>query len=400
MMTETKEIRGFALLCDSNGIIKTVLRDDFGLGNNESEGKLFVNLIDPDMRKQSLDFLLEIKQKKISFDFRLNINVKQLPFDFYFIGILLVDDLLIIGADNHKDAIDFVNHLQQINNEQSNQIRKLLKQDVQSVKKDSDDSAYLFDEITDLNNTLVNLQRELTRKNIELARLNELKNKFLGMAAHDLRNPIGVIMGFSDYLMEDMESVMSEDQVQMLKTIQSSSEFMLHLLEDLLDIAAIESGKLMLVLQKTDLTTLVRKNANLNAIIAAKKNINIQVEAHGPIPEVKIDVNKIEQVMNNLISNAIKYSMPGTLIKVNISCGNDLITVAVTDQGQGIPTDEMEKMFNPFQQTSVKATAGEKSTGLGLSIVRNIVLGHGGNIWVESMMGEGSTFFFTLPFKK
>ena len=399
-MTETKEIRGFALLCDSNGIIKTVLRDDFGLGNNESEGKLFVNLIDPDMRKQSLDFLLEIKQKKISFDFRLNINVKQLPFDFYFIGILLVNDLLIIGADNHKDAIDFVNHLQQINNEQSNQIRKLLKQDVQSVKMDSDDSAYLFDEITDLNNTLVNLQRELTRKNIELARLNELKNKFLGMAAHDLRNPIGVIMGFSDFLMEDMESVMSEDQVQMLKTIQNSSEFMLHLLEDLLDIAAIESGKLMLVLQKTDLTALVRKNANLNGIIAAKKNINIQVEAHGPIPEAKIDVNKIEQVMNNLISNAIKYSIPGTLIKVNISCDNDLITVAVTDQGQGIPTDEMEKLFNPFQQTSVKATAGEKSTGLGLSIVRNIVLGHGGKIWVESMVGEGSTFFFTLPFKK
>ena len=397
---ETKEIRGFALLCDSNGIIKNVLRDDFGLANNESEGKLFVNLIDPDMRKQSLDFLLEIKQKKIYFDFRLNINIKQIPFDFYFIGISLANDLLIIGADNHKDAIDFVYHLQQINNEQSNQIRKLLKNEVQSVPKGSDESEYLFDEISELNNTLVNLQRELTRKNIELARLNELKNKFLGMAAHDLRNPIGVIMGFSDFLMEDMETVMSEDQIQMLITIQHSSEFMLHLLEDLLDITAIESGKLVLELQKADLVSLVRKNANLNGIIATKKNINIQIEVPGFIPEVKIDVNKIEQVMNNLISNAIKYSMPGTLIKVNISCENDLITVAVKDQGQGIPADEIEKLFKPFQRTSVRATAGEKSTGLGLSIVRNIVLGHGGNIWVESKLGEGSTFSFSIPANK
>jgi len=397
---ETKEIRGFALLCDSNGIIKNVLRDDFGLANNESEGKLFVNLIDPDMRKQSLDFLLEIKQKKISFDFRLNINIKQIPFDFYFIGISLANDLLIIGADNHKDAIDFVYHLQQINNEQSNQIRKLLKKDVQSVQKGPDESEYLFDEISELNNTLVNLQRELTRKNIELARLNELKNKFLGMAAHDLRNPIGVIMGFSDFLMEDMETVMSEDQIQMLITIQHSSEFMLHLLEDLLDITAIESGKLVLELQKADLVSLVRKNANLNGIIATKKNINIQIEVPGFIPEVKIDVNKIEQVMNNLISNAIKYSMPGTLIKVNISCENDLIIVAVKDQGQGIPADEIEKLFKPFQRTSVRATAGEKSTGLGLSIVRNIVLGHGGNIWVESKLGEGSTFSFSIPANK
>jgi len=399
-MMETKEIRGFALLCDSNGIIKNVLRDDFGLANNESEGKLFVNLIDPDMRKQSLDFLLEIKQKKISFDFRLNINIKQIPFDFYFIGISLANDLLIIGADNHKDAIDFVYHLQQINNEQSNQIRKLLKKDVQSVQKGPDESEYLFDEISELNNTLVNLQRELTRKNIELARLNELKNKFLGMAAHDLRNPIGVIMGFSDFLMEDMETVMSEDQIQMLITIQHSSEFMLHLLEDLLDITAIESGKLVLELQKADLVSLVRKNANLNGIIATKKNINIQIEVPGFIPEVKIDVNKIEQVMNNLISNAIKYSMPGTLIKVNISCENDLIIVAVKDQGQGIPADEIEKLFKPFQRTSVRATAGEKSTGLGLSIVRNIVLGHGGNIWVESKLGEGSTFSFSIPANK
>ena len=396
-MTTDNEIKGFALLCDSIGMIKTVLRDDFGLANNEAGGKLFVNLVNADMRKLTLDFLLEIKQKKISFDTRLIININQTPFYFYFIGIQLSDDLLIIGAENHNDAIDFVNNLQQINNEQSNIIRKLFKKEVQSGQKSSEKNQYLFTEITKLNNNLVNLQRELTRKNIELERLNELKNKFLGMASHDLRNPIGVILGYSDYLLEDLDNKLSEDQIKMLNTIQHSSEFMLNLLENLLDIAAIESGKLLLVLQKTNIQKLVTKNANLNGVIAAKKNINIQVETSVPIPEVKIDVNKIEQVMNNLISNAIKYSMPGTFIQVNISIDDGLIIVAVTDQGQGIPTDEMDKLFKPFQRTSVKATGGEKSTGLGLSIVRNIVIGHGGNIWAESKVGEGSTFFFSLP---
>ena len=199
-MTTDNEIKGFALLCDSIGMIKTVLRDDFGLANNEAGGKLFVNLVDANMRDQTLDFLLEIKQKKISLDNQLIINVNQTPFYFYFIGIQLGDELLIIGAENHSDAIDFVNNLQQINNEQSNIIRKLFQKEVQSVQKSSERNQFLFTEITNLNNNLVNLQRELTRKNIELERLNVLKNKFLGMAAHDLRNPIGVIMGFSDFL--------------------------------------------------------------------------------------------------------------------------------------------------------------------------------------------------------
>ena len=379
-MSTHKEIKGFALLCDSIGVIKSVLRDDFGLTNNEAGGKLFVSLVDADMRKLTLDFLLEIKQKKISFDTRLIINVNQIPFYFYFIGIQLSEELLIIGAENHNDAIDFVNNLQQINNEQSNIIRKLFQKEVKSVQKSTEKSEYLFTEITNLNNNLVNLQRELTRKNIELERLNALKNKFLGMAAHDLRNPIGVIMGFSDYLLEDPENKLSEDQTKMLHTIQHSSEFMLHLLEDLLDIAAIESGKLLLVLQKTDIQQLVMQNANLNRVLSAKKNIHIQIVTSGPILRVKIDVNKIEQVMNYLISNAIKYSMPGTFIQIHISVDNGFIIVAVTDQGQGIPHDEIEKLLKPFQRTSVRTTEGEKSSGLGLSILQDIVMGHGSNI--------------------
>ncbi len=251
----------------------------------------------------------------------------------------------------------------------------------------------------ELNQDLNNLTRELQKKNVELKKLNDLKNQFLGIAAHDLRNPIGIIMGYSNFLLEELEHEMTDDQITMLKTIQSTSEFMIHLLEELLDISALESGKLRLETQKTDLLGLVRKNANLNNVIATKKNIHIQVESYETIPEVIIDRGKIEQVLNNLISNAVKFSLPGTTVKVNLFLAGDHVTVSVVDQGPGIPANETEKLFKPFQRTSVRSTAGEKSTGLGLSIVRNIILGHQGKIWVESKVGVGSAFYFSLPLR-
>lgn len=255
----------------------------------------------------------------------------------------------------------------------------------------------LRNSMMELNQELNNLTRELQKKNAELKKLNDLKNQFLGIAAHDLRNPIGIIMGYSDFLLNDLEDKLNDDQVNMLNTIQSTSEFMVHLLEELLDVTAIESGKLRLDAQKTDLPALIRKNASLNAFLASKKNIVIQVFSYEPIPEVLIDEKKIEQVMNNLISNAVKFSFPGSTVKVSLFLSGDHITVAVADQGQGIPDDETSLLFKPFQRTSVKTTAGEASTGLGLSIVRNIILGHRGKIWLESKVGVGSTFYFSLP---
>jgi signal transduction histidine kinase len=252
----------------------------------------------------------------------------------------------------------------------------------------------------ELNQELNNLTRELQKKNAELKKLNDLKNQFLGIAAHDLRNPIGIIMGYSDFLLEDLEGALTEEQINMLTTIQSTSEFMGHLLEELLDISAIESGKLRLDIQSVDLLALVKVNASLNSVIAAKKNIFIQVNSFETVPKVLIDANKIEQVMNNLISNAVKFSMPGTTVKVNLFLSGDHVTVSVADQGQGIPDGETDKLFKPFQRTSVKTTAGEKSTGLGLSIVRNIILGHHGKIWLESKVGVGTTFYFSLPINR
>lgn len=251
-----------------------------------------------------------------------------------------------------------------------------------------------------LNNELNNLARELQKKNIQLDQLNQLKSQFLGMAAHDLRNPIGSIMLFSDFILQDEEGSLSDELKQIVTIINKSSQFMLHLLDELLDIVKIESGKLELKYEVVDPAEFLRNNIEVNAIIATQKQIKVALHIPEKLPDLELDPTKIEQVLNNLISNAIKFSYPQTTITVSaFTTGNEII-ISVRDQGQGIPEKEIDLLFKPFSRLSPKGTAGEKSTGLGLSIAKRIIIGHLGRIWVESKPGEGTTFHFSLPINR
>ena len=261
----------------------------------------------------------------------------------------------------------------------------------------SSDTHLLQKNLLEFNQELSNLTREIQKKNAEMLKLIEFKNRFLGMAAHDLRTPIGTIMGFSDILLGEAAEKLSTIQTRMLTAIQSSSKFMLHLLNDLLDISKFDSGKLILEKHKVNIVRLIIRNIELNSVIAKTKNITIQFNPIESIIEINIDPEKIKQVMNNFIGNALKFSLPGTVITVKSFLNENNITVSIEDQGPGIPENEMNKLFIPFETTSVKSTGGEKSTGLGLSIVRNIIRGHQGKIWAESTVGKGSIFYFSLP---
>ena len=253
--------------------------------------------------------------------------------------------------------------------------------------------------LVNLNNEFSNLNRELQKKNTELTKLNELKNHFLGMAAHDLRNPLGAIRNLSEFLLEEARDSLSAEYIQFLELIHSSSNFMLSLLDELLDIARIEAGKLELNFQATDIISLIKSCVDINNVLAEKKKVQIRLEHFEAIPLVELDSMKIEQVMHNLLSNAIKFSPEGGLIKVNVFLSGEHVTVSVADQGPGIPEEDIQKLYQPFAKTSVKAPGGEKSTGLGLAIVHKIILGHMGKIWVESKLDQGTAFFFSLPLK-
>ncbi len=243
-------------------------------------------------------------------------------------------------------------------------------------------------------------QSQLLDRNTTLEALNEQKNRLLGMAAHDLRNPLGVILAYSDFLETEASAVLDADQRDFVSTIKSTSEFMLNLINDLLDVSTIESGRLHLDPAPTDLNELVRHNVSRNRVLAHQKRIGLDFEDTEKLPPITIDRGKIEQVLNNLIGNAVKYSHPDTRVTVRIARDETLVTVSVADQGQGIPEEDLPKLFKAFGRTSVQATAGEQSTGLGLAIVRKIVEGHGGAMSVQSCVGKGSTFSFTLPMNR
>jgi len=198
-------------------------------------------------------------------------------------------------------------------------------------------------------------------------------------------------------MLDKLNEPNKSDLLEFIKRIRKIGKFMLSLVNDLLDIANIESGQLELNLSEQDLRIVIREVINMNSIFAQAKSMEIIFEEPGLPVMLLIDRPKIEQVITNLLSNAIKYSFPGSAIFLRLENEGSMARVSVKDQGQGIREEELQKLFKPFQKTSTKSTAGEKSTGLGLLIVKKIVEAHHGEIGVTSKFEEGSVFFFKLP---
>lgn len=258
---------------------------------------------------------------------------------------------------------------------------------------------------TEYEKKVINATQDLKSKNLELGKdnnklqyMNQMKSEFLGMAAHDLCNPVSILNAYSDMLLTGCVGELSEEQKKILNNMKHNFTHMMDMIGNLMDMAMIEAGKLELQQDKVDdIKELVEECCDAQSINAKNKNIQIQIHATENLNPTFIDKSRIRQVVNNLLSNAIKYSHKDTLININLANQNDSVRIDVQDHGQGIPKDEQGKLFQSYSKTSVRPTAGEKSTGLGLSIVKKIVEAHGRDITVTSEEGQGSTFSFEVP---
>jgi len=396
-MNPLPEARGLALLCDPAGNVVRVLRDDLGLAARMPPGSPLADLADPEVREKVGRFIAELRERQAAYDWEITVSVDGELHLLHFAGAQIAEGLLVVGACSRHGMAQMSDEMMQINNEQANAQRATAKDLSLATghRRERDDAQY--DELTQVNNELANLHRELARTNAELAKLNEQKNRFVGMAAHDLRSPLGVILTYSEFLEIEAGPVLSEEQREFVSTIKTTSEFMLRLVSDLLDVSSIESGQLTLDLRPVDLAELVRRHVALNRVLATPKAIAVECEPPSALPTVLADAGKLEQVLNNLIGNAVKFSHRDTRVIARVTSADGFATVAVQDQGQGIPAAELPRLFKVFGKSSVRSTAGEPSTGLGLAICRRIIESHGGRIGVESTVGRGSTFFFTLP---
>jgi signal transduction histidine kinase len=239
-------------------------------------------------------------------------------------------------------------------------------------------------------------EEQIRTKNKELHDLNDLKNKFLGIASHDLRNPLYLIRSFSEILVGESIGKVNEKQMGLLKKIFNSSEFMRALLENLLDISKIESGTIELEKTVQDINDITKKQMELFELLAEKKNTTLHLKLE-KIPPFAFDKNAVIQAIGNYIGNAIKFSPENINIYVSTEIQNNKLKFSVRDEGPGISQADQKLLFGEFQTLSAKPTGGEKSTGLGLAIVKKLIKLHGGEVGVLSELGAGSTFYFTLP---
>jgi hypothetical protein len=243
---------------------------------------------------------------------------------------------------------------------------------------------------------------ELSAKNEQLTELNKLKDDILHIASHDLRSPLNGILGYTQLLLSQHseEYLLSEKQTTVLQKVKYCGEVQLTLINDLLDIAKLESGKLELRLSKVNLVDVISSCIELLESLAMNKDIKLNFRKNINLIWVTIDVPKITQVINNLINNAIKFTPSDGNIDISVFAKDNLIEVSIKDTGVGIEKKDLSKVFKKFSQIRKHGTSGEKGTGLGLAICNNLVKLHGGIISVFSEgLNKGSTFLFTLPYK-
>ena len=234
---------------------------------------------------------------------------------------------------------------------------------------------------------------KLETSNEQLARLSQEKTDFLGIAAHDLKNPLTVIIGSAELLKLNVPP----DQVAKLsENIAGAGQRMFQLIKDLLDANAIEQGRFTSNLQRCDLRALVAECVANNRTHAVRKEISLVAESGTPVWS-RADRNATMQVLDNLISNALKYSPPKTTVHIRAFVEHGFVRVAVKDRGPGISEADQRKLFGKFIRLSAKPTGGESSTGLGLSIVKKLAEAMCGSVACQSVLGEGATFILSLP---
>jgi signal transduction histidine kinase len=239
---------------------------------------------------------------------------------------------------------------------------------------------------------------ELKKTNDRLKKLNIEKNKYIGIVAHDLRNPIGNAYNFSELLLSEHQRFSRQEQVRFLGFINERCSYSLRLIEDFLDVSKIEAGILNLNFEKFNLVEIIEDCIEQNNIFLKRKSQTINFEPENNIRNCAIlcDKDKIEQVINNLLSNAIKYSDEKKNIWITVKMEGNKILTSVKDEGIGIPENELDTIFKDYTTTSAEPTAGEKPTGLGLAIAKKIMDAHKGRISVNSKVGVGSEFILEL----
>lgn len=239
---------------------------------------------------------------------------------------------------------------------------------------------------------------ELEEKNKALVELQSLRDSLTQMVVHDLKNPLTGIMGCSELLLTTSDNL-SERQLSIMKKMDESASTILKMITDILDISRIEENKIKLRLEKFHIKEILEANANEFVFMMQKYKIESHIEVEAGTPDVAADKDMVHRIVGNLLHNAIKHSTSGGVITLSArgDTRNGRMYVSIKDTGEGIPPEYTEKIFEKFAQADLKKLGLKTDRGLGLTFCKLAVEAHGGKIWVDSQVGQGSNFQFFLP---
>ena len=315
---------------------------------------------------------------------------------FLFNNIINPIEQLSQTAKQARDGnLDIISHISQKN--EIGQLAMIFNQMIQNLKK----SLYKIEQQNqELEYRIQSRTLQLEHKNQTLTALNREKSEFLAIAAHDLKNPLQAIQGSAELIEVSLHEEQFEtkaDVIEFASMINISAERMFDLITNLLDVNAIESGKLLVSLKQTDIFPTLQNIIDEYTKKAYAKNITVYFQPEQTLYSAYTDLHTVHQILDNLISNAVKYSPFGKQVFIRIFEHTTHIQVEVQDQGQGLSQADQAKLFGKFTRLSTKPTDGEHSTGLGLFIVQKLITALKGEVWCESELGQGATFIMTIP---
>jgi len=239
---------------------------------------------------------------------------------------------------------------------------------------------------------------ELGRLNTRLEQASRAKSEFLANMSHELRTPLNAILGFSEMMVDGLYGDLTEELKEPLNDVQANGKHLLRLINEVLDLSKIEAGRMELALREYSVAEMVASVRGSLRSLAAEKGLAFETEVPDDLPPARGDSGRLTQCLMNLAGNALKFTRSGGVAIGVVLRGDDLV-YRVSDTGIGIPPEELQNVFAEFRQVDATVTRQFGGTGLGLSISKKFIEMHGGRIWVESKIGEGSTFYFTVPLR-
>lgn len=270
-----------------------------------------------------------------------------------------------------------------------------------AMKDEKKPKERLIDELVEMRQRIVELEaleierKQIEKKMVEYEELDEFKSSLLSTVSHELRTPLAIIKGYSTMLLSYDKRLEHNEKDEYLQSIDRATDRLTELVDHLLDMSRLEAGLLKLNKQPASISKLMRETVAEAKLRAPSREIVLKL-ING-LPMVNIDARRIRQVLDNIIDNAIKYSEEGTDVVVEAPQVGLWLQISITDRGMGIPVAELEKVFDRMYRIEQRLTSETGGIGLGLPICKGLVEAHGGRIWVESEVGKGSTFHFTLP---